>query len=101
MGTLTVFGGGTSEVSIYEVNKVCYRTVHDPEFRAALKRDPVASLEALPLTPTERELLLKGEVGKLHDLGAHPFLLSHLSRFELFGLSVLTYSERMRAAVRQ
>jgi hypothetical protein len=28
----------------------------------------------------------------------HPFLMGHLTRFGLFGLTVTTYSERIRAA---
>jgi hypothetical protein len=85
-------------MSIYHVNKVCYRALHEPKFREALRLDPGHTLAPLPLTEEERQLLLGGEVGKLHDMGAHSFLLSHLSRFELFGLDVLTYSERMRAS---
>ena len=88
-------------MSVYQVNKLCYRALHDPGFRAALKQNPEEALAALPLTIEEHTLLLSGEVGKLHDLGAHAYLLSHLSRFELFGLTVLTYSERMRAATRR
>lgn len=88
-------------MSVYQINKICYRALHEPEFRAALKQDPAGAIGMLPLSDEERKLLLAGEVGQLHDLGAHSFLLSHLSRFELFGLTVLTYSERMRAASRQ
>ena len=85
-------------MSVYGINKVCWLTLHDKAFRDELKRDPSKALAALPLDDEERRLLLAGEVGRLHDLGAHGFLLSHLSRFELFGLTVVTYSERMRAA---
>jgi hypothetical protein len=85
-------------MTTYHVNKVCYRVLHERQFREALKQNPESILATLPLTDEERQLLLAGEVGKLHDLGAHSFLLSHLSRFELFGLNVLTYSERMRAS---
>ena len=87
-------------MSVYQVNKLCYRALHDPGFCAALKQNPEETLATLALTEEERTLLLAGEVGKLHDLGAHDYLLSHLSRFELFGLTVLTYSERMRAVNR-
>jgi hypothetical protein len=91
-------GGGIEDMSVYDVNKVCYRSLHDPDFRERLKRDPQGALAPLPLTDHERDLLLAGEVGKLHDLGAHSFLLSHLSRFELFGLTTPLYSDRMRAS---
>jgi hypothetical protein len=85
-------------MSVYEINKLCYRTLREPDFREALKREPEGTMRSLPLTEEERQLLLAGEVGKLHDLGAHAYLLSHLSRFELFGLTVETYSERIRTA---
>lgn len=84
-------------MSIYHVNKVCFRAAHDPEFLAALKRDPEASLAALPLSSDERQLLLAGEVGRLYELGAHPFLLGHLSRMGVFGVTVENYSDRIRA----
>lgn len=85
-------------MSVYGINKVCWLTVHDKAFRDELKRDPSKALAALPLDDEERRLLLAGEVGQLHDLGAHSFLLGHLLRFDLFGLTVVNYSERMRAA---
>jgi hypothetical protein len=37
-------------------------------------------------------------VAWLYERGAHPFLLAYLTRWELFGLSVARYSERIRAA---
>lgn len=85
-------------MSIYQVNKVCYRLVFDPPFRAAVKADPEKALQPLPLTDEERALLLAGEVGKLFELGAHSYLLSHISRFEAFGVDTKIYNERMRAA---
>ena len=84
-------------MTIYAVNKVCYRILHEPAFRANLATDPLMTLSSEMLTDLERNLLLSGEVGKLFELGAHPFLLSHLSRFGLFGLTDLVYSERIRA----
>jgi hypothetical protein len=84
-------------MSIYHVNKVCYRAQHDPAFVEAAKRDPEGTLAALPLTDEERRLLLAGEVGKLYEMGAHPFLLGHLSRMGLFGLTAEKYVEKIRA----
>ena len=84
-------------MTIYAVNKVCYRILHEPSFRSDLANDPMKALSTERLSEIERELLVNGEVGKLFELGAHPFLLSHLSRFGLFGLSDLVYSERIRA----
>jgi hypothetical protein len=85
-------------MSAYEVNKLCWRAVHDRAFREALKREPEAATAQLPLSAEERSALLAGEVGRLYQLGANAFLLSHLPRFQLFGLTVPVYSERMRAA---
>jgi hypothetical protein len=94
----SALGDGINLMSAYEINKLCYRTLREPHFRESLKQDPQGTMRSLPFTEEERQLLLNGEVGKLHDLGAHAYLLSHLSRFELFGLSVVTYSERIRTA---
>ena len=40
---------------------------------------------------------MRGEVGRLYELGAHPYLLSHISRLQLFGVTPEQYRERMRA----
>jgi hypothetical protein len=85
-------------MSIYSVNKLCRQTLHDLAFREALARDPETALAPWPLTNEERAALLAGDVAKLYELGAHPYLLSYLTRHELFGLKVEVYSERMRAA---
>jgi hypothetical protein len=85
-------------MTIYAINKVCYRILHEPSFRSDLVKNPVAILSTERLSEIERDLLMNGEVGKLFELGAHPYLLSHLSRFGLFGLTDLIYSERIRAA---
>lgn len=84
-------------MSIYQVEKLCYRALHDPEFREALKADPAGMIAALPFTDEERSLLMRGEVGRLYELGAHPYLLSHISRLQLFGVTPEQYRERMRA----
>jgi hypothetical protein len=52
----------------------------------------------LALTDEERAALLAGDVAWLYERGAHPFLLAYLTRWELFGLTVPLYSERIRAA---
>ena len=84
-------------MTIYAVNKLCYKVLHDPSFRALLSTDPREAMKTLPLTEEEKDLLLRGEVGELFRRGAHPFLLSHLSRFELFGLTVANYSKSITA----
>ena len=85
-------------MSVYTVNKLCRCTLHDPELRAAIKRDPAAAIASWPLSSQEREALLAGDVARLYEMGVHPFLLSHLSRWALFGLTVPVYSERIRKA---
>ena len=83
-------------MSVYQVEKICYRLVHDPAFREALLRDPDATIEPLPLTDEERDLLLRGEVGRLYELGTHPYLLSHISRVQAFGVTTEHYREKMK-----
>jgi hypothetical protein len=85
-------------MSVYAVNKLCSRTLHEPDFREAIKRDPAAAIAPLPLSVEEREALLAGDVARLYEMGAHPFLLGHLCRWALFGLTVPVYSERIRTA---
>ena len=85
-------------MSIYAVNKLCREALRDTAFRAALKRDPQAAIAPLALTEEERAALLNGDVAWLYERGAHPFLLAYLTRWELFGLTVSIYSERIRTA---
>ncbi len=85
-------------MSVYAINKICHRALHDIPFREAVKRDPAAAIADLPLTDEERKALLAGDVARLYEWGVHPFLMGHLTRFDLFGLTVETYSERIRKA---
>lgn len=85
-------------MSIYAVNKLCRDALHDLAFREALKRDPQSAIAELPLAEDERAALLNGDVAWLYERGAHPFLLAYLTRWDLFGLTVARYSERIRAA---
>ena len=84
-------------MSIYQVDKVCWRAQHDLAFREQLKEDPARALADLPLTGEEREALLAGNVARLYQLGAHPYLLGHLPRFGLLGLTRESYGRQMRA----
>ena len=84
-------------MSIYQVNKLCYRMQHDPPFREQVKQRPAEALATLPLTTEERDALLGGDVAKLHQLGAHDYLLGHLQRYQLFGLTRESYTRRMKA----
>ena len=89
-------------VSIYAVNKICYRVVHEPELRQALTDAPEQALRAAtpPLAEEELQALLAGDVGLLSKLGANHFLLHQLGRFRLLGLDLPTYAERIRVAYR-
>jgi hypothetical protein len=89
-------------VSIYAVNKICYRVVHEPGLRQALSDAPEQALRSAtpPLSEEELQALLAGDVGRLSQLGANHFLLHQLGRFRLLGLDLPTYAERIRAAYR-
>lgn len=89
-------------MSIYAVNKLCRRVVHEPELRRALTDAPLPALRAVvpPLSEAEIQALLAGDVGTLSTMGANHFLLHQLGRWQLFGLDLPTYAERIRAAHR-
>ena len=89
-------------MSVYAVNKICRRVVHEPELRDALARDPEAALRAArpPLDEDEVAALLAGDVGRLSRMGANHFLLHQLGRWEVLGLDLPTYADRIRAAWR-
>lgn len=85
-------------MSIYQVDKLCHRIQHDASLRDALARDPEGTLAQWPLTDEERKLLLAGDVGRLYEMGAHPFLLGHLTRRDTLGVTVERYSDSIRRA---
>ena len=85
-------------MSIYNVNKICYRVLHDPAFRERVREDPAKALAEFRLTDEERQALLAGDVGRLCRLGAHSFLLGHLQRFQLLGLTMELHVQRIRTA---
>jgi len=89
-------------VSVYAVDKVCRRVVCEPGFADRLREDPESALRAAnpPLSDSERELLLAGDVGRLGRMGANFFLLHQLGRFELFGLTLPSYAQRIRTEYR-
>ncbi|MGB7077737.1 MAG: hypothetical protein WBD53_11150, partial [Xanthobacteraceae bacterium] len=71
--------------------------LRDHAFRAAMKADPAKALSGLDLTEDERRALLAGDVGTLFRMGINGFLMGYLARFEVCGLNVQSYNERMRA----
>jgi hypothetical protein len=89
-------------MSIYAVNKICYRVVHEPALCAALRDAPEQALQAARPALSEEELkaLLAGDVGRLSRMGANNFLLHQLGRFRLLGLDLPSYADRIRAAYR-
>lgn len=84
-------------MSIYAVNRMCHQLMHDKNHRYAMQNFPEQTVANLDLTDEEREAVLAGDVGKLYLLGANAFLLGYLTRFEVLGLSLPVYNERMRA----
>ncbi len=85
-------------MSVYAVNKLCRDALHDLAFREAVKRDPAAAVASRDLTDEERTALLAGDVAKLYEHGCHPFLLAYLTRWNLFGLTPLIYTQRIQKA---
>lgn len=87
-------------MSVYAVNKLCRRVVHEPALREALIADPEPVLRAIapPLTDEEIRALCAGDVGSLSKAGCNHFLLHQLGRWRLFDLDLPTYAERIRAA---
>ena len=83
-------------MSVYQVNKLLYRTDNDPEFRKRMLADPEKVVSEFRLTSEERDALTAGAVGKLYQMGVHTFLLNHLYRYELFGVNRDNYLERIR-----
>jgi hypothetical protein len=85
-------------MSVYAVNKICRDALHDVAFRDAVKNDPAAAIAARDLSSDERNALLGGDVAWLYEHGCHPFLMSYLTRWELFGLKPIVYTERIQKA---
>jgi hypothetical protein len=83
-------------MSVYQINKILYRTDNDPEFRRRMLAEPHAVLDEFKLSAEERDALTAGAVGKLYRMGVHTFLLNHLYRYELFGVNRDNYLERIR-----
>jgi hypothetical protein len=84
-------------MSIFAVNYLCREVLRDHAFRAAMKADPENALAPLDLTNEERRALIAGDVGTLFRMGVNAFLMGYLARFEICGLNVETFNQRMRA----
>jgi hypothetical protein len=88
----------SSAMSVYQINKLCHRLYHDQSFREAVKADPARAIADWPLSDAERQALLAGDVKRLYEWGAHPFLLGHINRWDLFGLTPAIYAARLKGA---
>lgn len=86
-------------MSVYAVDRLCRELLRDHDFRARMKADPKAALAALDLSEEERDAILAGDVAKLYRLGVNSFLMGYLCRFEVCGLTLPVYNERIRAAL--
>ena len=84
-------------MSIFAVNHLCREVLRDHAFRAAMKSDQAKACAPLDLSDDERRALLAGDVGTLYRMGGNAFLMNYLARFEVCGLNVKIYNQRMRA----
>jgi hypothetical protein len=85
-------------MSVYAVNYLCRELLRDHAFRAAMKSDPAKAVAIYDLTAEERAALLAGDVATLYRLGVNAFLMGYLPRFEVCGLTLPIYNERIRSA---
>ena len=85
-------------MSILAINRLCRDVLHNRAFRDRIKADPAAAIADRDLTPDERQALLAGDVAKLYRMGVNAFLLGYLCRFEVCGLCLPVYNERIRSA---
>jgi hypothetical protein len=85
-------------MSVYGVHKFLRSCLHDTAFRSRALEDPEAALAQMPLDEAEKRALREGDIAWLYEHGVHAFLLSYLTRWTLFGVSVPIYSERIQQA---
>ena len=88
-------------MSVLAVNRRLRGLLHDKDFRAAMKADPAKALAGLDLTDAERTAILTGDVVALYNMGVNSFLMGYLPRFEVCGMNLPLYNERIRTAVPQ
>jgi hypothetical protein len=69
--------------------------------RQAFLRDPKGALARYPrkFTETEQTALLNGDVGALYQMGVNAYWMGYLARYGIFGLTIESYSERVRSIV--
>lgn len=92
-------------MTVYAVDKLCYRVSREPELRQALagttaQREAALRAAAPPLAGDEAGALLRGDVGWLSRHGCNHFLLHQLGRWNLLDLDLPTYARRIREEYR-
>jgi hypothetical protein len=85
-------------MSVLTINRLLRGLLHDKEFRAAMKADPEKALAGLNLSEAEQKAILTGDVVTLYNMGVNSFLMGYLPRFEICGMNVPLYNERIRTA---
>lgn len=87
-------------MSINSVNHLCRDITRDPALRQAFLQDSEGALARYPrnFTEAERVALLAGDVGTLYQMGVNAYVMGYLGRYGIFGLTVQSYSERVRAS---
>ncbi len=83
-------------MSIYEVQKLCWRIRKDAALLEELRRDARTVLERFRLSRRERDALVAGDVAALEQAGAHGYLLANLGRFGCFGRDRASYVRRIK-----
>ena len=86
-------------MSIYGVHKLCQALRCDRAFKQHMREDPEGVLADFPLTDVECAAILSGNVRKLHDLGAHGYMLKTLAEAQVVGLSMPLYIERIHTPI--
>ena len=92
-------------MSVYAVNKLCRRVVHEPRLREELNASRESADAAIraarpALSEEEARLVLDGDVGTLGQMGCSYFLLHQLGRWEVLGMTLKIHGERVRATQR-
>jgi len=85
-------------MSVLALDRLFREVLRDRAFRERMQSDPAAATAHLDLTDEERQALLAGDVAKLYGMGANAFLMGYLCRFEVCGLTLPVYNERIRSA---
>ncbi len=85
-------------MSNYGVHKFLRTCLHDLEFRKLALNEPETALSRMPLSEDEKAAMRAGDVAWLYEHGVHAFLLSFLTRWNLFGVTNELYTQRIHEA---